>query len=119
MVQFKEDALKKQFDYFFKSMVQYLIENPLYFHFMDQFHNSPIITATTKEEGIRSFSPLILLLQKGQEQGIVKSISIDELMQFLNGGLTGFVRWILSNEKQLTPTLLDNQLRIAWDAIKQ
>jgi hypothetical protein len=41
------------------------------------------------------------------------------MMQFINGGLMAFVRWLVISGKPLTPAMLDNQLRIAWDAIKE
>ena len=116
---FAEESIKKQFDHFYGAMIRYLLDNPLHFRFMDQFHNSPIILETSREEGAKSFSPILQLLLKGQEQGIVKGIGFEELLQFLNGGVMGFVRWIHTSGKQLTQTLIDNQLRIAWDAIKQ
>jgi AcrR family transcriptional regulator len=113
------ESIKKQFEHFYRAMVTYMVANPQHFRFMDQFNSSPVITNATRDEGANVFANYISILKKGQEQDIIKSISIDELLQFVNGGLMGFIRWIISTGKPLTPTLLDNQLRIAWDAIKE
>jgi AcrR family transcriptional regulator len=119
MLSGSQDSIKRQFDHFYAVLVRYFIKNPLHFQFMDQFHNSPLLTEATKEKGMKSVQPFMELITKGQQQGIIKSIGFEELLQFLNGGLMGFVRWMLSGNKELTQVLLDNQLRIAWDAIKQ
>ncbi len=116
---FAGDSIKRHFEQFYGQMIRYFIAKPRFFLFMDQFNSSPILTAATKEEGLKAFGSYIGLLKKGQEQGLIKPISIEELMQFLSGGLTGFVRWLLATGKPLTQALLDNQLRIAWDAIKE
>jgi hypothetical protein len=100
-------------------MIRYLVEHPLHYRFMDQFHASPILTPATNAEGLRAFEPYVGILIKGQREGIIKSLSIEELMQFVNGGLMAFVRWVLHTKRELTQTLIDNQLRIAWDAIKE
>ena len=118
-VPFADDSIKRRFDHYYGTFTTYMVENPAHFIFMDQFHNSPILTQETKDEGMKVIAPLIELLAKGQRQGIIKDISIDELLQFLNGGLMGFVRWMLDSGKKLDKKLLQNQLRIAWDAVKQ
>lgn len=119
MLPFTDVSIKRQFDHYYGALVMYFINHPLHFRFMDQFHISPIITAATKEEGLKAIEGFVNLLKKGQEQGILKTIDFNELMHFLNGGLMGFVRWVNGENIPVTRTMLDNQLRIAWDAVKQ
>lgn len=116
---YANESIRKQFEQFFGALVRYMIDNPQHFRFMDQFHASPLISENARNEGAEAFATYIDVLKKGQEQGIIKKIGIEELMQFLNGGLMGFVRWLLTTGKPLTGTMLENQLRIAWDAIKE
>jgi AcrR family transcriptional regulator len=118
-VDFQEESIKKQFDHYYKTTIIYLINNPLHFSFRDQFHNSPIISTSVRKATRKSIEPVVEFLIKGQQQGIVKSINIDEMLHFLNGGLSGFVRWAITEKKGVDPELIDNQLKIAWDAIKQ
>ena len=116
---FKDESIKRRFDHVYGTMMAYLIKYPLHFRFMDQFHNSPIITAETRAKGLKTVEPFISLIKKGQEQGILKQMGFDELMYFISGGLMGFIRWVHANHIPVTKTLLDNQMRIAWDAVKQ
>ena len=116
---FTDESVKRRFDHFYGAFILYFIKHPLHFRFMDQFHNSPILTSDTKEEGMKTIETFLSFISKGQEQGILKQIGFDELMSFLNGGLMGFVRWVLMGHISVDKTLLDNQLRIAWDAVKQ
>ena len=113
-----EESIKRQFDHFYRTLIHYFLEHPLHFRFMDQFHNSPILTVETKKEGLKTLDVFSTLIAKGQQQGIIKTIGFDELLYFINGGLMGFIRWILSGAQEMNKDLLDNQLRIAWDAIK-
>ena len=115
---FADESIKRRFDYFFAALIRYFLDNPQHFRFMDQFHNSPILTPHTKEEGLKAMSTIIALISKGQEQGILKQIGLDELLYFLEGGLMGFVRWVLSNKIPVNKELIDHQLSIAWDAVK-
>lgn len=115
---FSDDSVKKCFDHFYLGMLQYLIDRPLYFRFIDQYHNSPVINLDTQLAVFKFFNPVVQVLVKGQEQGIIKNIPTEELLQFLNGGLTGFLRWAIANTDKIQANTLQNQLKIAWDAIK-
>ncbi|WP_324670740.1 TetR/AcrR family transcriptional regulator [Hymenobacter sp. GOD-10R] len=114
-----DEPIKRRFDRYYTSLLQYLVAHPEQFRFMDHYQNAPVLTPTTRQQGLETIAPVADLLAKGQQQGIVKEIGIDELLEFLNGGMMGVVRWVLNNDKPLTQTFLDSQARIAWDAIKQ
>jgi TetR/AcrR family transcriptional regulator, repressor of fatR-cypB operon len=111
--------IKHGFDHFYETLIRYFIAHPLHFRFMDQFSSSPILTQATKEEGMKVMETMVTLMAKGQEQGILKQIPLNELFHFLNGGLMGFVRWVVTDKIPVTKTLLDHQLRMAWDTVKQ
>lgn len=114
-----QEPIKKQFEHFYKAMITYMIANPTHFWFMEQFNSSPIIKEETRAEGIKVFAGHTAVITQGQAQGIIKPIELEELLQFLHGGIKGFIRWILLSGRPLTAELLDNQLRISWDAIKE
>ncbi|MBE9466648.1 TetR/AcrR family transcriptional regulator [Dyadobacter subterraneus] len=110
--------IKHQFDIYYESLIQYFVDNPLYFQYLDQFHNAPVLTEKTRKHGNKSMSFINDLLICGQEQGLIKPIGVKEMIQFLNGGLMSFVRWIHYKNIQLNRMLITNQLQIAWDAVK-
>ena len=114
-----EESIKKRFDHFYRSMILYFIKNPLQFRFMDQFQTSPILTEKTRKDGRETAAMFISMIEKGQDEGIFKPIPFNELAHFLTGGVFGFIRWVLSENTPLTQDLLDNQIRLAWDTVKQ
>jgi AcrR family transcriptional regulator len=116
---FTDEPVKRRFDHYFRTLILYFVKHPVHFGFMDQFHNSPILTPETKADGLKTIEPLIVLMTMGQEQGILKQIDFYELLYFINGGLMGFIRWVLREAVPLNQAMLDNQLRIAWDAAKE
>ena len=114
-----EASVKRRFDHYYLGLITYLIAQPDYFRFMNQYDSSPILTAETHAEGFRVFGPVVELLTAGQEQGIVKDVDLNQLLAFLYSGILGFVRWSVQGEKPTSQAVLQNQLRLAWDAIKQ
>jgi len=119
MLPVTEESIKKRFDHFYRSMILYFIKNPLQFRFMDQFQTSPILTDKTRKDGRETAAMFISMIEKGQNEGIFKPIPFNELTHFLTRGVFGFIRWILNEKTPLTQDLLDNQIRLAWDTVKQ
>jgi AcrR family transcriptional regulator len=112
-------SVRKQFEHYYLGYNQYWLTYPLHFKFVDQFERSPILSQVTKEQGMSIIQPIVNLLLQGQQQGVIKAISVDELVQFLNGGIHGFIRWALTVKTKSAAELLHNQLKMAWDAIKE
>jgi len=111
-------SVKSRFFHYYTSFIDFYLKYPDSFVFMDQFQNSPVITQQTKDAGKEGFLPIIILLQQGQDQEIIKQIEMNALLQFLAGSITTYVRWVFSNAKKKHSSLLEPQLRMVWDAIK-
>lgn len=114
-----EVSLKARFFSFYTAFINFYFKFPESFAFMDQFHSSPIITGSTREAGKQDFLPVISLIQQGQMDGIIKSMELDALLHFLSGTITTYVRWMQASGKEGNQVLLDQQLRLVWDAIKE
>ncbi len=112
-------SLKARFFNFYTAFVNFYFKYPESFAFMDQFHSSPIITEATRAAGQQDFLPVISLIQQGQEDGIIKSMELDSLLHFLAGSITTYVRWVKGSGKENEQSMVDQQLRLVWDAIKQ
>lgn len=110
--------MKTQFENYFASIVNFFIENPLYFKFMEQLQASPIITNESRKEGGKSVESVALLLQKGQQDRIIKNFEIDEILMFIGGAVLSYLRWHFS-QLETTQTSLTNQTQMVWDAIKE
>ncbi|MES3016379.1 MAG: TetR/AcrR family transcriptional regulator [Bacteroidota bacterium] len=112
-------SLKARFFSFYTSFINFYFKYPESFAFMDQFHSSPIITQATRDAGQADFMPVISLVEQGQKDGIIKSMELDPLLHFLAGTITTYVRWVKSSGGNNNQALMDQQLRLVWDAIKE
>lgn len=109
--------IKTQFEAYFTSTIDFFIENPMYFQFMEQLHASPIITEESKAAGYKSVDSVLQLLEKGKKDLIIKNIALNELLMFVGGAVLSYLRWYFSNLDQSNNSLA-NQTIMLWDAIK-
>ncbi len=110
--------IKTQFENYSTSIINFFINNPSYFKFMEQLQASPIITQESRAEGNKSIEPVALLLKQGQQERIIKNIAIDEILMFIGGAVLSYLRWYFSQSKT-SATSLKNQTQMVWDAIKE
>ncbi|MEL6537339.1 MAG: TetR/AcrR family transcriptional regulator, partial [Bacteroidota bacterium] len=106
------------FEKYYRDTVSFFLENPLFFHFMEQLQASPIITQESKDRGYQAVNSVIDLLESGKEQRIIKDIPTRELMQFIGGTILSFLRHHLAEDRSLQPALT-HQMRMVWDALKE
>ncbi|WP_452229794.1 TetR/AcrR family transcriptional regulator [Lacinutrix sp. MEBiC02404] len=110
-------SIQTQFETYCTAMIDFFIANPTYFKFMEQLQASPIITEDSRNEGGKSIIPVCNLLTKGQEDGHIKAINIDEILMFIGSSIIAYLRWYF-NQKAHNKTSLSNQMHMLWDAIK-
>lgn len=114
-----DQDIRTQFENYYRTSVAFFTENPLYFRFMEQLHASPIITDESKKVGQKAFDCIFQLIDAGQQNKSIKSITANELMQFIGGSVFSYVSWYLSDTSNSMETTLTNQLKMVWDAIKE
>ncbi|MEO1449796.1 MAG: TetR/AcrR family transcriptional regulator [Bacteroidota bacterium] len=110
--------LKTQFETYYQRAIQFYLDNPRVFQFIEQLQASPIITEESRAIGYEVIAPVLTLLEKGKEARIIKPIPTQELMQFIGGTVLSFMR-LQVQEQGAKPASLDNQMRMVWDAIKE
>lgn len=110
-------TVNEQFQKYYTEFSLYLIGHPYEFYFLSQFEHSPIITPETRARELKLYEPVTRLICEGQQQGLIKNISTQELLEFLNGGILRFMRCLLTTEREKQGQLLENQLAMAWDAV--
>lgn len=113
----KESAIKPQFENYFHSIITFFTEHALYFQFMEQLQASPIITEESKNTGFIAVQPVFELIEKGKQDGIIKEIDTNELLQFVGGSILSFLR-NYTIEKQLDKQVVINHIKMSWDGIK-
>lgn len=112
-----DKPIKSQFENYLTVLIEFFIEHPSYFQFMEHLHASPIITKENKAREGKSEEMVALLLKKGQKEKIIKNVGIDELMMFIGGTISAYLRWYFTKQKA-KPSSLKNQIQMVWDGIK-
>ncbi|MEO0340145.1 MAG: TetR/AcrR family transcriptional regulator, partial [Bacteroidota bacterium] len=84
--------IKTQFERYLSVIIEFFLQNPMYFNFLQQLEASPIITEENRLQGEKSVEMVAILLKSGQQQRIIKSIGLSELLVFIGGAISSYLR---------------------------
>ncbi len=113
-----DKAIKIQFEHYLTVLIEFFIEHPSYFKFLEQLEASPIITKENKVRGGKSVELVSIVLKKGQQDRIIKIVAVEELLMFIGGAISSYLRWYFSQSKRKKSSL-KNQIQMVWDGIKK
>jgi len=103
-----------------ENAVEWGMQNPSGTKFFAMFGTSPHITRLTREQGFQGFGFAAQIIQKGQEQDILKDVPMLMLMEMVGNMIHSSTNYFLSNPEQFK----DDEFRIKiflllWDSLKR
>jgi AcrR family transcriptional regulator len=101
------------------NIVDYYIENPAELFFIEQYANSPLITAATREEGSRMSRSLNNLFKRAEEENLLKELPLAMLSTLAYGATMSLVKLCLFSEVKFDEATVNAGVAAIWDAIKR
>jgi AcrR family transcriptional regulator len=116
---YKGATLKESIYNLWLAAVEWNLENPDDFDFMQQFENSPYYSLEL-EKSHRYVQMSLELAQKGIDEGIFKQVPASLLFQTMSGLVETAVRYLRLFKETQEDTEFKNRLfEMAWDAISK
>jgi len=100
-------------------MFEHIGTHSEYFHYAEQFANSPFSTLVDKQEIEIYFDPVIQVIIRGIEQKIIKNVDFDILRAFIFNPIVVLANDRLCQNFKPTRENIETAFTLAWDAIKR
>jgi len=114
----RNKPIRTQFEGYYFKAIQFYLDNPMYFNFMEQLIASPIISKESRNHGFNAIKSMQELIEKGIKDRVIKNMGVNELIYFIGGTTISYLRFHFQKERVEQPTL-HNQMKMVWDAIKE
>lgn len=101
-----------------RQVIEFLIESPCDFKFLEMYYNSPYGLAKQRSEEEGCDKPLYRLFRKGIERQIIKDIPKEVLFALCFGPMLMLVRDQFTGYFKLTDEMIEMTLVACWDSIK-
>lgn len=114
----REAPVRERFFRIWRNLFYFYLGNPDIYRFLEQYSFSPIITAESKEHGMKLWEEPIRVFQDGQTLQVLKPYDIHLLALIANAPLLNLVNGHLAGQIVLDDRAIDAAITACWDAIK-
>jgi AcrR family transcriptional regulator len=111
---FYESFQKLWMSYFKISMTEY--------HkmmFIEQYAYSSIITAPTRKKADALLLPMVSLLEKAQQEQLIKKVAPEIILSSITGAVLEIVRYYQSKGKKPSKSTIEQCFEMAWTSIRK
>ncbi len=113
----KKMEYKARFYQIWKNIFNFFYQHELMFRFSQHFGHLPIITETTRQEGLVFYEPVIDFLAEGIQLKILKNIDLQLMTETIYGNVVALTQLAHSKTLKITNTLLEQAIAISWDGV--
>jgi hypothetical protein len=85
---------------------------------MEQYENSPLITASTHEEASRLMDPLCDLFECAEKENLLKNLPFEVLITLFSGAVISLAKLYKADNVNLDEQLMSTAINAIWDMIK-
>lgn len=114
-----DSPVRDSFLLLLRNFLDYFCEHPADLLFVEQYSNSPMITAATREEGLRMFEPAYNLFVRAQQEKVIKELPLDMINAITYGATISLAKLCLNEDQKPDDASLNAGIEAIWDAIKR
>ncbi len=111
--------VKDGFEIIWKNIAEFKLQEVEEAYFLSQCDNTPIIDESGRQEGLKHLQPLLNLWERGQQEGIIKNVSVYSLYAFSIYPIA----FLMNNQQRgvlkLTEKHIEEAFEMAWNSIKK
>lgn len=111
--------LKTRFDKIFSNFIEYSMEHPQKFEFIEVYTHSPYITLETKMCNMKMMEETSKLFEDLKKSGMLQNLNTHFYMKFVSGALASLVKAHFSGYLKLNEESKQAALTACWNAFKK
>ncbi|MFW9993549.1 MAG: TetR/AcrR family transcriptional regulator [Candidatus Odinarchaeota archaeon] len=111
-------TIEGKFKHMWVNSINWGINNPLKFHFLEHYSSSPFIKAVSHEEFMKNYIKLYDIYREGVDKELLRNISVELAVNTVYYAIKGVVLQILSGSQQNNEDKLINEsFDLIWNGL--
>jgi len=113
-----DKSVKEIFTQSMQRMLDYALENPEAFEFVEAFYMSPIIDDDVRREVESKFKSTIFgYFDELRKEGFVKTTSNEMIFLYLNGSMSSMIRARILGQVDWTEDMTEEYINMVWEGV--
>jgi len=115
----EEGTFKERFKHLWRNLINYCIENPEEFHFVEQYRYAPFVSNVTREESFIILAPIMSFFIESKRAGAMKDLPLYTIVSLLYGPIVSLAKLHIDHNQSLTDERIDQASEACWDAVRK
>ena len=114
-----EESLKGIMKGYYSATLHWALKNKTEFRFIEQFNSSPYLKQIAEEEIQKHIKPIMILLEKGVKDKIIKPMDADLILTIISGHTFSINQYLVVKQflKPKQDTVINDTFDLLWDMI--
>lgn len=110
--------IEERYKQYLKKFIQFLMNNPQEFLFIEQFQNSPLLNEEVSESISELFQQFHSIYDEGRQEKVFKDVDTEIIAGFTINPAMQFVKDYYAEALALNEAMIDEIIQMSWDAVK-
>ena len=102
-----------------KDIICYMAEHPTELSFHEQYANSPLITQTTKAQGVQIMEQVKDLFRRAREEDLLKDLPENNLFHMVTGAIFSLAKYYIATGVPFQEQVLNAEAEAIFDMIRK
>lgn len=113
----EEGTYKERFKHLWRNLIQYCIDHPKEFQFVEQYRYAPYVSNMTREETFIILAPIMQFFLESKKARAMKDLPLYTIIALLYGPIVSLAKLHIDHNQQLTDERIDQASEACWDAV--
>ncbi|WP_268122649.1 TetR/AcrR family transcriptional regulator [Roseivirga pacifica] len=113
----EEGTYKERFKHLWTNLVEYCINHPIEFHFVEQYRYAPFMKNGTREETFIILAPIMQFFIESKRAKAMKDFPLYTLIALLYGPIVSLAKLHIDSNQTLTKERIEQAAEACWDAV--
>lgn len=113
----EEGTYKERFKHLWKNLINYCIQHPMEFNFVEQYRYAPFMKYTTREQTYIILAPIMQFFIESKRAHAMKDLPLFTIIALLYGPIVSLSKLHLDSDQTLTEQKIEQAAEACWDAV--
>ena len=114
----EEGSYKERFKHLWMNLIQYCIDHPREFHFVEQYRYASFVSNVTREQSFIILAPIMQFFIEAKRAKAMKDLPLYTIISLTYGPIVSLSKLHIDHNQSLTQERIEQAAEACWDAVR-
>lgn len=114
----EECSYKERFKHLWMNLIQYCIQHPQEFQFVEQYRYAPYVSHVTRQQSFVILAPIMQFFIESKRAKAMKDLPLYTIISLTYGPIVSLSKLHIDHNQSLTQERIEQAAEACWDAVR-